>query len=88
MDDTLGVFHTHTIARVVGGALTSLFTEPILCSLLLLVTNSKGAFYNLGYGGVQFLKEIMGALFITGWNFVVTTIILLMIKLVIPIRMP
>ncbi|KAH9309496.1 hypothetical protein KI387_037407, partial [Taxus chinensis] len=87
VDDTLGVFHTHAVAGTLGGALTGLFAEPVLCSLFLPVTNSKGAFYG-GPGGVQFLKQLVGAGFIIGWNIVATTIILLVIKLVIPLRMP
>lgn len=86
VDDTLGVFHTHAVAGVLGGALTGLFAEPTLCSLFVAVTNSKGAFYG-GPGGVQFLKQLAGACFIIGWNAVVTSIILLVISLVIPLRM-
>eukprot|EP01018_Ginkgo_biloba_P000942 Gb_10452 [translate_table: standard] len=87
IDDTLGVFHTHAVAGLLGGALTGLFAEPSLCTLFLPVTNSKGAFYR-GPGGVQFLKQLVGAGFIIGWNIVATSIILLVIKFVIPLRMP
>lgn len=85
VDDTLAVFHTHAVAGVLGGALTGLFAEPTLCSLFLAVTNSKGAFYG---SGMQFIKQIVGACFIIGWNIVATTIIILFIKLFIPLRMP
>lgn len=85
VDDTLAVFHTHAVAGVLGGALTGLFAEPTLCSLFLAVTNSKGAFYG---SGMQFIKQIVGASFIIGWNIVATTIIILFIKLFIPLRMP
>nr|XP_010910733.2 ammonium transporter 3 member 1 [Elaeis guineensis] len=87
IDDTLGVFHTHAVAGFVGGLSTGLFAEPTLCSLFLPVTNSRGGFYG-NPGGVQFLKQIVGALFIAGWNIAVTTIICLAIKFVIPLRMP
>ncbi|MED6129396.1 Ammonium transporter 3 member 2 [Stylosanthes scabra] len=87
VDDTLGVFHTHAVAGLLGGLLTGLFAEPTLCNLLLPVTNSRGAFYG-GSGGVQFLKQIVAAMFIIGWNLVSTTIILLVIRLFIPLRMP
>ncbi|KAG1328029.1 Ammonium transporter [Cocos nucifera] len=87
IDDTLGVFHTHAVAGFVGGLSTGLFAEPTLCSLFLPVTNSRGGFYG-NPGGVQFLKQIVGALFIAGWNIAVTTIICLAIKSVIPLRMP
>lgn len=86
VDDTLGVFHTHAVAGVLGGALTGLFAEPVLCDLYLPSPGTKGAFYG-GSGGKQFLKQLAGAGFIIGWNVVVTTIILLVIRLVIPLRM-
>jgi len=74
IDDTLGVFHTHAVAG-------------LLCKLFLPITSSRGGVYG-GSGGKQILKQIVGGLFIIGWNLVVTTIICLVIKLVIPLRMP
>ncbi|KAL2247078.1 ammonium transporter 3 member 3-like [Sesamum indicum] len=87
IDDTLGVFHTHAVAGFLGGILTGLFAEPVLCSLFLPVTNSRGGVYG-GVGGVQFLKQIVGGGFIIGWNIVVTSIICVLISFVIPLRMP
>ncbi|XP_043712453.1 ammonium transporter 3 member 1-like [Telopea speciosissima] len=86
VDDTLGVFHTHAVAGTLGGLLTGIFAEPVLCSMYLPVTNSRGAIYG-GTGGFQVLKQFLGALFIIGWNLVVTSIICLVIRLVIPLRM-
>lgn len=86
MDDTLGVFHTHAVAGLLGGLLTGLLAEPALCRLILPI-NTRGAFYG-GNGGVQFMKQVVAALFIIGWNVVSTTIILLAIRLFIPLRMP
>lgn len=86
VDDTLGVFHTHAVAGLLGGLLTGLLAEPALCNLVLPVTGSRGAFYG-GKGGVQFLKQLVAALFVIGWNISSTTIILLSIKLFIPLRM-
>ncbi|KAH7680998.1 ammonium transporter Amt family protein [Dioscorea alata] len=87
VDDTLGVFHTHAVAGFLGGTLTGLFAEPTLCSLFLPVTNSRGGVYG-GSGGAQFGKQIAGALFIIGWNLVVTSVICVVIKVVVPLRMP
>jgi Amt family ammonium transporter len=87
VDDTLGVFHTHAVAGFLGGATTGLFAEPVLCSLFVPVTNSRGAFYG-GSGGMQLLKQIVGALFIIGWNVVATSIICLVVGLIVPLRMP
>ncbi|XP_073281729.1 ammonium transporter 2-like [Primulina huaijiensis] len=85
VDDTLAVFYTHAVAGILGGALTGLLAEPTLCSMLLPVKDTKGAFYH--GGGVLLLKQIVAALFIIGWNFMATTIILLSIKLFIRLRM-
>lgn len=86
VDDTLGVFHTHAVAGLLGGVLTGIFAEPTLCALFLPVAESRGAVYG-GSGGVQFLKQIVGGLFIIGWNFVVTSIICVLIGFAIPLRM-
>jgi Amt family ammonium transporter len=85
VDDTLGVIHTHGVAGLLGGVLTGLFAEPTLCNLFLPVTNSRGAFY--GGGGVQLWKQTAGALFVVGWNVVVTSVICMLIGLVVPLRM-
>lgn len=87
IDDTLGVFHTHAVAGLLGGTLTGLFAEPVLCSLFLPVTNSRGAVYG-GVGGMQLLKQIVGGGFIIGWNIVVTSIICVFISFIVPLRMP
>ncbi|GAB4857362.1 Ammonium transporter [Ancistrocladus abbreviatus] len=84
VDDTLGVFHTHAVAGTLGGALTGLFAHPDLSSMFLPDPNAKGAFYG---SGVQFLKQLVGAAFIVGWNVVATSIILLFIRVFLPLRM-
>ncbi|KAI3972937.1 hypothetical protein MKX01_019595 [Papaver californicum] len=87
IDDTLGVFHTHAVAGILGGIMTGLFAEPELSALFLPVTNSRGAIYG-GSGGMQLVKQLAGAGFIVALNIIVTTIICLLIRLVIPLRMP
>ncbi|XP_044503665.1 ammonium transporter 3 member 1-like [Mangifera indica] len=84
VDDTLDVLHTHGVAGTLGGALTGLFAHPSLSSMFLAVPNSKGAFYG---SGMQFLKQLVGACFVIGWNVVVTSIILQIIKVITPLRM-
>ncbi|XP_022773816.1 ammonium transporter 3 member 1-like isoform X2 [Durio zibethinus] len=86
IDDTLGVFHTHAIAGLLGGLLTGLFAEPQLCAMFLPVTNSRGGVYG-DSGGIQILKQLAGGAFIIAWNLVVTSIICVAINLVIPLRM-
>ncbi|XVE76598.1 hypothetical protein DITRI_Ditri12bG0185800 [Diplodiscus trichospermus] len=86
VDDTLGVFHTHAVAGLLGGLLTGLLAEPELCELIL-PRKTRGAFYG-GNGGIQFVRQIVAALFVIAWNVASTTIILLVIRLFIPLRMP
>ncbi|RCV28314.1 hypothetical protein SEVIR_5G401300v4 [Setaria viridis] len=85
VDDTLGVFHTHAVAGFLGGATTGLFAHPDLCPMFLPVTNSRGAFYG---SGIQLVKQVGGALFIISWNVVVTSLVCLVVRLVVPLRMP
>ncbi|KAJ7570994.1 hypothetical protein O6H91_01G144100 [Diphasiastrum complanatum] len=87
IDDTLGVFHTHAVAGLLGGLLTGVFAEPTLCSFFVVVTNSRGAIYGSG-GGQQLGRQLVGGLFIIGWNIVVTSLILFVIQLFVPLRMP
>jgi len=83
VDDTLGVFHTHLVAGFLGGIMTGLFATTDGCL----------AFACIGSGGAitgnakQVYLQLIGALFIMALNVVVTSIILLLIKLVIPLRM-
>ncbi|KAG0615869.1 hypothetical protein M758_5G072300 [Ceratodon purpureus] len=86
VDDTLGVFHTHAVAGFLGGVLSGCFAEPTLCNYFLPVLDLQGAFYG-GVGGKQLGKQLVASLFVIGWNVVVTSIILIVIGLVIPLRM-
>lgn len=84
VDDTLAVFHTHTVAGVLGGILTGFLADKELCNMMLPPTQ-YGTFY--GAGIMQIVKQIVGALFIIVWNIVVTTAICFVIKYFIPLRM-
>lgn len=87
VDDTLGVFHTHAVAGSLGGILAGFFAQPTLCNLFLPIQGEHGAVYGGEKGGQQLGKQICAALFIIGWNVVVTSIICLVIKLIVPLRM-
>lgn len=84
VDDTLAVFHTHTVAGVLGGILTGFLADKDLCNMML-----PGDEYGVVYGGgmMQIVKQIAGALFVIGWNIVITTAICFVIKYFIPLRM-
>ncbi|CAL9048709.1 unnamed protein product [Musa acuminata subsp. burmannicoides] len=84
VDDTLGVFHTHAVAGFLGGVTTGIFAEPRLSGLFVAVTNSRGLIYG---SLVQVLKQVVGAMFVIGWNVVMTTLICVAIRYVMPLRM-
>lgn len=85
VDDCLGLFHTHLVPGFLGGFLTGLFStvEGVLSFGL---SNPGGA---IAGNGRQVWVQIVGALFVIGWDAVWTAIILLFIKHVlrIPLRM-
>jgi len=85
VDDCLGVFHTHALAGVLGGIMTGIFAT-VEGSQAFEITNPGGA---IAGNGRQVWVQIVGALFIIGWNLVWTSLILNFIKYVlrIPLRM-
>jgi len=85
VDDCLGVFHTHAVAGVTGGFLVGIFSTA-QGDAAFGITNPGGA---INGNGKQVWLQIVGALFIIGWNMVWTTLIMLFIKHVlrIPLRM-
>lgn len=85
VDDCLGITHTHMVAGALGGFLVGLFAEPEGTAAFGL-TNNGGA---IAGNGKQVWLQIVGALFIIGWNVVWTSLILLFIKYVcrVPLRM-
>lgn len=86
IDDTLGVFHTHAVAGLLGGILTGIFAHPRLTKISLADQDERGAIYG-GAGALQIAKQLVGGLFVIGWNIVVTSLICVLIRLVIPLRM-
>jgi len=85
VDDTLGVFHTHAVAGFLGGFMTGIFATTEGATAFN-ITNPGGA---IDKNGRQVWVQIVGALFIIGWNMVWTSLILLFIKfaLRVPLRM-
>ena len=85
VDDTLGVVHTHMVAGALGGFLVGLFATAEGCAAFA-ITSSGGAIEG---NGKQVWLQIVGALFIIGWNLFWTSAIMLFIKYVlrIPLRM-
>jgi len=85
VDDALGVFHTHLVAGVLGGFLTGLFATAEGCAAFA-ISSPGGA---IAGNGKQVWLQIVGALFIIGWDSVWTALILYFIRFVlrIPLKM-
>jgi len=83
IDDCLGVFHTHAVAGFLGGLMTGIFASKNGCIAFACIYQG-GAIAGNGY---QVWLQFIGALFIIALNIVVTAVILLLIKLVIPLKM-
>ncbi|TVY22223.1 Ammonium transporter 3 member [Lachnellula hyalina] len=85
IDDVMGIFHTHCIAGAVGGFCVGLFATAEGCAAFG-ISNAGGA---IDGNGRQVWLQIVGALFVIGWNIVWTSLIMLFIKYVcrIPLRM-
>jgi len=85
VDDTLEVFHTHFVGALVGGLGTGIFATVDGCAAFGL-TNPGGA---IAGNGRQFGLQLLGGVFIIGWNIVWTSLIMIFIKFVcrVPLRM-
>jgi Amt family ammonium transporter len=85
VDDTLEVFHTHFVGAIVGGLGTGIFATIDGCAAFGL-SNPGGA---IAGNGRQFGLQMLGAVFIIGWNIVWTSLIMVFIKFVcrVPLRM-
>lgn len=85
VDDCIGITHTHMVAGALGGFMTGIFATVEGCAAFA-ITNPGGA---IAGNGKQVWLQIVGALFIIGWNLVWTSLIMLFIKYVcrVPLRM-
>ncbi|KAK9335250.1 hypothetical protein LIPSTDRAFT_117880 [Lipomyces starkeyi NRRL Y-11557] len=85
VDDTLGVYHTHTVAGVTGGMMVGVFATADGCAAFGL-TSPGGAIEG---NWKQVWLQLVGALFIFGLNIFMTSVIMAFIKYVlrIPLRM-
>ncbi|RWR90660.1 ammonium transporter 3 member 2-like protein [Cinnamomum micranthum f. kanehirae] len=93
VDDTLGVFHTHAVAGLLGGVLSGLFAKPELVKSFYTGNQYKpGVAYSF-YGGQyrdgahQLGVQLLGALFVTVWNIVITSAICIIISRIVSLRM-
>jgi Amt family ammonium transporter len=89
VDDALGVIHTHGFAGLIGGLMVGLLADP---QMVVYPGSGKtpgfsvtGLFYGNGH---QFAVQIGAALTVIVWDGVVTFVLLRLIALVVPLRMP
>ncbi|XP_041018836.1 ammonium transporter 2 member 4-like [Juglans microcarpa x Juglans regia] len=95
VDDPMAVFHTHAIAGSLGGILTGIFAVPKLCRLFYMVPNWDkyiGLAYGLQNGRTsagfrQMGIQLVGILFVVCLNIVITSLICLFIRLIVPLRL-
>lgn len=93
VDDTLAVFHTHGIAGTLGGILTGLMADPNLARLFFGDNPMYvGLFYGFHSGRSsagfrQIGMQFAGIIFIVVLNVVITSVICLLIRLVVPLRL-
>ncbi|APZ42204.1 ammonium transporter [Acidihalobacter ferrooxydans] len=83
VDDTLGVFHTHAVAGLLGGIFTGFFATKAGTAAFG-VAGDYGLIYGNAY---QVVKQLIGAGFIIVLNVVMTYIILKIIGFFVPLRM-
>jgi Amt family ammonium transporter len=88
VDDAMGVFHTHGVAGLCGGLLVGIFADP----KVVVYQSSNGtpiSFSGWLYGNRhQFFIQFFAALTIIVYDAIMTFIILKVISLFTPLRMP
>ncbi|XP_023546976.1 ammonium transporter 3 member 1-like [Cucurbita pepo subsp. pepo] len=93
VDDTMAVFHTHAIAGSLGGILSGIFAEPRLNFVYYGAYNKYvGLFYGFNskqvkLGFRQLGVQLLGILFVTLINIIVTSLICVLLQYIVPLRM-
>ncbi|XP_015885890.3 ammonium transporter 2 member 5 [Ziziphus jujuba] len=93
VDDTMAVLHTHAIAGALGGILAGLFAHPRLNYLFYATYDTYvGLFYAFHMGDAmagfrQLGIQLYGIAFIIALNVVVTSLICIAVRYIVPLRM-
>jgi Amt family ammonium transporter len=88
VDDAMGVVYTHGLAGLVGGLLVGIFADPSV-TLYASVNGSPVSFKGWLYGDRhQFFVQLFAALTIIIWDAFATFVILKVISIFTPLRMP
>jgi Amt family ammonium transporter len=89
VDDAMGVVYTHGIAGLCGGLLVGIFADPSVVVYPKTVSGTPFAVTGWLYGNRHlFFQQFFAAVTIIVWDAVVTFLILRIIKLFTPLRMP
>ncbi|CAK9143773.1 unnamed protein product [Ilex paraguariensis] len=91
----MAVFHTHAVAGSLGGILTGFFANPKLNRLFYMVPEWQhyiGLSYGLHSGQVkagfkQMGVQLLGIVFVVTLNVIMTSLICLLIRLAVPLRL-
>ncbi|KAL5988733.1 hypothetical protein ACLOJK_026834, partial [Asimina triloba] len=93
VDDTMAVFHTHAVAGTLGGILSGFFAEPRLNRLFYGANDQYiGLAYGLKDGRTtagfrQMGIQLGGILFVIVVNIIMTSLICLLIRFIVPLRL-
>ena len=89
IDDTLGVMHTHLFAGALGGLMTGLLADGGMIVYTATGKDTPVAVTGLLFGNPhQLLVQAIALLFIVVYDGVATFIIIKLVGLVVPLRMP
>lgn len=89
VDDALAVVHTHGVAGLSGGLLVGLFADPGI-----IVYHGVGGASDVSYSGLfygnpkQLAVQLGAAVTIVVWDGLVTFVLLKLVALVVPLRLP
>ncbi|XP_016434618.2 ammonium transporter 2 member 5-like [Nicotiana tabacum] len=95
VDDTMAVFHTHAVAGTLGAILAGVLANPRLSRIFYMVDDWPkyiGFAYGIQNGrsraGLrQLWVQLIGIGFVFVWNVISTSVICLLIRMVVPLRM-
>jgi ammonium transporter, Amt family len=88
VDDTLGVVHTHGVARLTGGLLVGLLADPNMIVYLGVGSTASVSFAGAFYGNPhQLLVQAGAAGTVIVWDGLITFLILKFLGLLMPLRM-
>ncbi|MGH2929460.1 MAG: ammonium transporter, partial [Solirubrobacteraceae bacterium] len=89
IDDTLGIMHTHLFAGALGGLLVGLLADPAMIVYQGTGRTPPFSVTGLLFGNPrQLVAQVLGLVFVLVWDGVMTLVILKVIGLLVPLRLP